>query len=97
MNTLKSEVTCDLTFLTVGLNGFFTGKIDCCQSTSIAKTDLVKKMIAKEGRSAINRSVPLNKVGETKDIAETALFLATKKSKYITGQVINVNGGLFLG
>ncbi len=66
-------------------------------SPGIIETDLVKKMIAKEGRSAINRSVPLNKVGETKDIAETALFLATKKSKYITGQVINVNGGLFLG
>ena len=66
-------------------------------SPGIIETDLVKKMIAKEGRSAINRSVPLNKIGETKDIAEAALFLATKKSKYITGQVINVNGGLYLG
>ena len=66
-------------------------------SPGIIETDLVKKMIANEGRSAINRSVPLNKIGETKDVAEAALFLATKKSKYITGQVINVNGGLYLG
>ena len=66
-------------------------------SPGIIETDLVKKMIAVEGRSAINKSVPLKKIGNASNIADTALFLASSQSEYMTGQVLNVNGGLFLG
>ena len=38
--------------------------------------------------------IPLGKFGETKDIAEMAAFLASDKAKYITGQVIHVDGGM---
>lgn len=38
--------------------------------------------------------IPMNKLGSTKDIAETAAFLASDKAGYITGQVIQVNGGM---
>ena len=38
--------------------------------------------------------IPLGKMGEPEDIAETAAFLASDRSKYITGAEINVNGGL---
>ncbi|NCC42357.1 MAG: 3-oxoacyl-[acyl-carrier-protein] reductase [Clostridia bacterium] len=38
--------------------------------------------------------IPLKKFGEVEDIAETAAFLASDKAKYITGQVINVDGGM---
>lgn len=38
----------------------------------------------------------LNRLGEPKDIAKAALFLATDESAYITGQVIHVNGGMRL-
>ena len=37
--------------------------------------------------------IPLGKFGETEDIAEMAAFLASDKAKYITGQVIHVEGG----
>ncbi len=66
-------------------------------SPGIIETDLVKKMIAVEGRSAINKSVPLKKIGNVNNIADAALFLASSQSEYMTGQVLNVNGGLFLG
>lgn len=38
--------------------------------------------------------IPLKKFGEAEDIAETAAFLASDKSNYITGQVIHVDGGM---
>jgi len=38
--------------------------------------------------------IPLNKFGTARDVADTVLFLASKKASYITGQVISVNGGM---
>jgi len=38
--------------------------------------------------------IPLNKFGTAQDVADTVLFLASKKANYITGQVISVNGGM---
>ena len=39
-------------------------------------------------------SIPLKKLGQGEDIANTVLFLSSDLSNYITGQVINVNGGM---
>ncbi|MCC8161271.1 MAG: 3-oxoacyl-[acyl-carrier-protein] reductase [Oscillospiraceae bacterium] len=41
-------------------------------------------------------SIPLGKFGETEDIADVVAFLASDMSKYVTGQVINVDGGLVM-
>ena len=41
-----------------------------------------------------NSSIPLRRPGETHDVANLCLFLASDLSSYITGQVINVDGGL---
>ena len=38
--------------------------------------------------------IPLKRLGEAQDIANSALFLASEDSSYITGNVINVNGGM---
>ena len=40
------------------------------------------------------KQIPLNKFGTAEDVADTVLFLASNKAKYITGQVISVNGGM---
>ncbi|MBU0997763.1 MAG: 3-oxoacyl-[acyl-carrier-protein] reductase [Firmicutes bacterium] len=42
-------------------------------------------------------NIPLSRLGEVKDIASTVLFLVSDYSKYITGQVIRVDGGLVMG
>ena len=44
-------------------------------------------------KSEIIKQIPIGKTGTTEDIAYTALFLASKESKYITGQTITVDGG----
>ncbi|MBQ3090877.1 MAG: 3-oxoacyl-[Oscillospiraceae bacterium] len=43
---------------------------------------------------ALLSTVPMGKIGEPSDIAECAVFLASDKAKYITGEVIRVDGGI---
>lgn len=47
-------------------------------------------------KEAILRSVPLGKLGEPEDVAALTSFLASPASRYITGQVIGVNGGMYM-
>ena len=45
-------------------------------------------------RDAVMQKIPLGSFGETKDIAEMVAFLASPAARYITGQVIAVDGGM---
>lgn len=45
-------------------------------------------------KEAILKQVPLGRMGQPQDIAETVAFLASDKAAYITGQVISVDGGM---
>lgn len=51
-----------------------------------AMTDEAKKTVASH--------IALNRLGETQDVANLALFLASENASYITGQVIGVDGGM---
>ncbi len=42
------------------------------------------------------KAIPLNKMGSVKNVADLCLFLASDEAEYITGQVINVDGGLII-
>ena len=50
-----------------------------------------------EGRGSISRQVPAGRQGTPDEIAAMVRFLAGPQARYITGQTIHVNGGLFLG
>lgn len=52
--------------------------------------------LSDEVQSSYKSSIPLNKFGQVDDIANLAVFLASEKSQYITGQVIHVDGGLVM-
>ena len=45
-------------------------------------------------KAAVLNNIPLGHFGQTEDIANAALFLASKMSDYITGQVIAIDGGM---
>jgi 3-oxoacyl-[acyl-carrier protein] reductase len=47
-------------------------------------------------KDTILRNIPLGSLGTPEDVAETVSFLASPKSRYITGQVIGVNGGMYI-
>ncbi len=51
------------------------------------------KSIPEEVRTEMLKQIPLGKFGETQDIANAVLFLASPLSSYITGQTLQVNGG----
>jgi len=57
------------------------------------KTEMTDKL-SEDIIKAWNNSIPLKRPGETQDVANLCLFLASDLSNYITGQVINVDGGL---
>ena len=46
--------------------------------------------------AALKDETPLNALGTPEDIAEAVVFLASDKAKYITGQVLSVNGGMVI-
>lgn len=47
-------------------------------------------------QEALKQKVPLKRAGQTRDIANVVAFLAGDESAYITGQVISVNGGMYM-
>ena len=53
-------------------------------------TDVLKD----EVKDQMLKAIPLNTLGQAEDIANLVVFLASDRSDYITGQVINVDGGL---
>src|SRR5262245_9275607 len=46
---------------------------------------------------AMARQVPLGRMGQPEDVAAVAVFLASGEARHVTGQVIHVNGGAYLG
>lgn len=55
------------------------------------KSDMTADFDEKE----LKKQIPLNRFGEAEEVAELVAFLASKKASYITGEVININGGLY--
>ena len=49
-----------------------------------------------EAKAEIVKVIPLQKLGNTNDISDLVLYLASDKAAYITGQTISVDGGLFM-
>ena len=55
-------------------------------------TDVLKEEVKEE----ISKTIPLKRMGEAKDVANLVKFLVSEESNYITGQVINVDGGMLM-
>jgi 3-oxoacyl-[acyl-carrier protein] reductase len=52
--------------------------------------------LSDEQKKALSSMIPLERLGEAQDVANAALFLSGPESSYITGQVISVNGGMYM-
>ncbi|MEW9096800.1 MAG: 3-oxoacyl-[acyl-carrier-protein] reductase [Clostridiaceae bacterium] len=59
------------------------------------QTDMTEVLSDKVKESSLN-NIPLKKFGKPEDVGELVAFLASDKSSYITGQVINVDGGMVI-
>ena len=52
--------------------------------------------IPEKARTAMLAQIPAGRAGEVQEVADLVAFLVSDKAAYITGQVININGGLFM-
>jgi 3-oxoacyl-[acyl-carrier protein] reductase len=62
---------------------------------SLTDTPMGEKLInTPEKREFIEKKNPMGKIGEPQDIADAILFLLSEESKWLTGQIISVDGGM---
>ncbi len=66
----------------ITVNAVAPGFIRTDMTSSLEESDLVKL-------------VPANRFGEAEEVADLVSFLVSKKAGYITGEVININGGIY--
>ena len=55
------------------------------------KTDMTQEF----NEDDMKAMIPANRFGEAEEVADLVAFLASKKASYITGEVININGGIY--
>jgi len=75
----------------VRVNGIAPGYIRTAQALSREHS------LGPEGLEQAASFIPMGRVGEPEDVADVALFLASGAARYVTGQVIVVDGGLLVG
>lgn len=83
---ITKSVAKELVSLNVRCNAIAPGFIETDMTENLPKT--VKEDILK--------SIPMKKMGNPEDVANVVNFLVSDESKYITGQVINVDGGMVM-
>ncbi len=69
-------------------------RVNCIAPGFIA-TEMTE-VLTDEQKGKILEKIPLQKMGETQDIASAVRFLLSDESKYITGHTLSVNGGMFM-
>lgn len=77
-----------------------------CVAPGITPTDMIDGTLDRAAEHAgisrdeieqrVRRSIPLRRVGEPSEIADAVVFLAGRRSGYITGQILTVDGGMSL-
>jgi 3-oxoacyl-[acyl-carrier protein] reductase len=66
-----------------------------CVAPGFIDTEMTQSLPEEQKKTLINQ-VPLGRLGDVSDIANTVLFLSSDLSKYITGSTIHVNGGMLM-
>jgi len=66
-----------------------------CVAPGFIDTDMTREL-PEEQRNTLIGQIPLNRLGDADDIAAAVCFLAGPEAAYITGETINVNGGMYM-
>ena len=67
-----------------------------CVTPGLIQTDITGGKLTEEMRAEIIKGIPLSRLGNADDVAGIYLFLASDLSAYVTGAVIDVNGGMLI-
>jgi 3-oxoacyl-[acyl-carrier protein] reductase len=52
--------------------------------------------LPEKAKEELKKLIPMERLGKPEDVAEAVLFLVSEESSYVTGQVLNVNGGIYM-
>lgn len=66
-----------------------------CVAPGFIATDMTE-VLTDDVKEKINNQIPLKRMGTADEIAEAVYFLGREENKYITGQVLNVDGGMIM-
>lgn len=67
-----------------------------CVAPGFIDTDMTREL-PEAHREALLNQIPLGRLGQTDDIANACLYLASDAGRYVTGTTLHVNGGMFMG
>ncbi len=84
---LTRSVARELASRSITVNGVAPGYID---------TDMTSEL-APEIKEKILAEIPLGSMGSAEDVAAAVAYLVTDEARYVTGQFLHVNGGMFMG
>src|SRR5699024_2655993 len=87
INTMTKSLALDYATDKIRVNAIAPGVID---------TTAIQPWMQQKN-TAGSKCIPMGEIGKTEDIANAAIFLASQKAAYITGQILTVDGGLTVG
>jgi len=67
-----------------------------CITPGLIQTDITAGKLTDDMKRDILKGIPLSRLGDAKDVAGVCLFLASDLSSYVTGAVIDINGGMLI-
>lgn len=65
-----------------------------CIAVGLTETDMLRAVMPPEAQRELIARTPLGRLGTPEDIAEVVAFLASDAARWITGEILGVNGGL---
>ncbi len=74
---------------------FFNDPVNCI-APGFIDTDMTKDL-PEEHKTALIGQTALGRLGQTDDVANACLYLASPAGAYVTGIVLHVNGGMYMG
>lgn len=66
-----------------------------CVCPGLVDTEIIRHNVPESERAALARAVPLGRLATVEEVAAVTCFLASEAASYLTGAVIDVNGGLY--
>jgi len=66
-----------------------------CVCPGLVNTDIIRRNVSESGVPALVAAIPLGRLADAHEIADSICFLASQASSYTTGAIFDVNGGMF--
>lgn len=66
-----------------------------CVAPGFIETDMTR-VLSEDIVESMQKQIPLGRFGQVEDVANAIVFLASNEASYITGQVLNIDGGMVM-